>query len=84
MSLSCRLCGHESKIRLCKEQYCIGTLNISAMSQGKLDMFKQEMGRININILGIGQLQWAAMGEFISDDHYIVSCGQEPPRKETE
>ena len=84
MTLSCRLCGHESKIRFCIEQYCIGTWNVSAMSQGKLDMFKQEMGRININILGTGQLQWAAMGEFISDDHYIFYCGQESPRKETE
>ena len=84
MSLSCRLCGHESKIRLCKEQYCIGTLNISAMIQGKLDMFKQDMGRININILGSSELKWSAVGEFISHDHYIFYCGQEFHRKETE
>ena len=47
------------------------------MSQGKLDMVKQEMGRVNINILGISEGKWTGMGEFNSDDHYIYYCGQE-------
>ena len=51
------------------------------MSQGKLDMFKQKMGRININIKGISELKWTAMGEFNSDDHYIYYCGQESHRR---
>ena len=50
--------GDESKIRYCKEQYCIGTWNVRSMNQGKLDMVKQEMERININILGISELKW--------------------------
>ena len=81
MMLSCRLSGHESKIRFCIEQYCIGTWNVSTTSQGKLDMFKQEMGRININILGIGELKWTAMVEFNSVDLYIYYCGQESHRR---
>ena len=47
------------------------------MNQGKLDMVKQEMVRVNINILGISELKWTGMGEFNSDDHYIYYCGQE-------
>ena len=50
--------GDESKIRYCKEQYSIGTWNVRSMNQGKLDMVKQEMERININILGISELKW--------------------------
>ena len=50
------------------------------MNQGKLDMVKQEMARVNINILGISELQWTRMGEFNSDDHYIYHCGQESLR----
>ena len=49
------------------------------MDQGKLDMIKQEMVRININILGISELKWMGMGEFNSDDHYIYYCGQNTP-----
>ena len=81
MTLSCRLSGHESKIQFCIEQYSIGTWNVSTISQGKLDMFKQKMGRININIKGISELKWTAMGEFNSDDHYIYYCGQESHRR---
>ena len=47
------------------------------MNQGKLDVVKQEMARVNINILGISELKWTGMGEFNSDDHYIYYCGQE-------
>ena len=47
------------------------------MNQGKLEMLKQEMTRVNIIILGISELKWTGMGEFNSDDHYIYYCGQE-------
>ena len=70
----------ESKIQCCKEQYCIGTWNTRFMNQGKLDVVKQEMIRININILGISELKWTGMGKFKSDDHYIYYCGQESHR----
>ena len=67
----------ESKIRFCKEQYCIGTWNARSVNQGKLDMVKQEMVRINIDILGISELKWTGMGKFNLDDHCIYYCGQE-------
>ena len=51
------------------------------MNQGKLKVVKQEMARVNIDILGISELKWTAMGKFNSDDHYIVYCGQESLRK---
>ena len=51
------------------------------MNQGKLEEVKQEMARVNINILGISELKWAGMGEFNSDDHYIYYCGQESLRR---
>ena len=51
------------------------------MNQGKLEVVKQEMARVNINILGISELKWTGMGEFNSDDHYIYSCGQESLRR---
>ena len=56
--------GGESKVQCCKEQYCIGTLNVRSMNQGKLDMVKQEMARVNVNILGIRELKWTGMGDF--------------------
>ena len=58
-----------SKIRCCKEQYCIGTWNVRSMNQGKLEVVKQEMARVNVDILGISELKWTGMGEFNSDDH---------------
>ena len=70
-----------SKIRYCKEQYCIGTWNVRSMNQGKLEGVKQEMARVNVNILGISELKWTGMGEFNSDDHYIYYCGQESLRR---
>ena len=51
------------------------------MNQGKLEVVKQEMARVNINILGISELKWIRMGEFNSDDHYIYYCGQESLRR---
>ena len=63
--------GDRSKVRCCKEQYCIGTWNVRSMNQGKLEVVKQEVARVNINILGIRELKWTGMGEFNSDDHYI-------------
>ena len=51
------------------------------MNQGKLEVVKQEMARVNINILGISELKWTGMGEFNSDDHYIIYCGQESLRR---
>ena len=73
--------GDRSKVRCCKEQYCIGTWNIRSMNQGKLEVVKQEMARVNIDVLGISKLKWAGMGEFNSDDHYIYYCGQESLRR---
>ena len=63
--------GGESKDRGCKEQCCIGTWNIKFMNQGKLDMVKQEMARVSIDILGIGELKWNRMDKLNGDDHYI-------------
>ena len=73
--------GDRSRVRSCKEQYCIGTWNVRSMNQGKLEVVKQEMPRVNINILGIGELRRTGMGEFNSDDHYIYYCGQESLRR---
>ena len=70
-----------SKVQCCKEQYCIGPWNVRYMNQGKLEVVKQEMARVNINILGISELGWIGMGEFNSDDHYIYYSGQKSPRK---
>ena len=72
--------GDRNKVQCCKEQYCIGTWNISSMNQGKLKVVKQDMARANIAILGISELKWTGMGEFNSDDHYICYCGQESLR----
>ena len=73
--------GDRSEVHCCKEQYCIGTLNVKSMNQGKLQVVKQEMARVNINILGISKLRGTGMGEFNSDAHYIYYCGLEFLRK---
>ena len=73
--------GDGSMVKYCKEQYCIETWNVRSMKQGKLEAIKQEMARMNVNILGISKLKWTGMGEFNSDDHYIYYCGQESLRK---
>ena len=84
--------GDRSKVQCCKEQYCIGTWNWKleipsfheleiGISNCKLEMVKQEMARVNVDILGISELRWTGMDEFNSDDHYIYYCGQESLRR---
>ena len=73
--------GEGSKVQYCREQYCIGTWSVRSMDQGKLEVVKQEMARVNIDILGLSELKWTGMGEFNSDDHYIYYCGQESLRR---
>ena len=70
-----------SKARCYKEQYCIGTWNVRSMNQGKFEVVKQEMARVNFDILGISELKWTGMGELNSDDHYIYYYGQESLRR---
>ena len=69
-----------SKVQCCKEQYCIGTWNVRSINQGKLEVVKQEMARVN-NILGIRELKWTGIGEFNSEDQYIYYSGQESLRR---
>ena len=64
----------------CKEQYCIGTWNIRSLNQSKLEAVKQEMARVNVDILGISKVKWTGMGELNSNDYYIYYCGQETLR----
>ena len=73
--------GDGSKVRCCKEQYCIGIWNVRSMNQGKLEVVKQEMAGVNVDILGISELKWTGMGECNSDDHYIHYCGQDSLRR---
>ena len=68
-------------VRCYREQYCIETWNVRSTNQGKLEVVKQEMTRVNIDILGISKLRWTGMGEFNSDDHYIYYFGQECLRR---
>ena len=70
-----------SKVQYCKEQYCIGTWNVRSMNQGRLEVVKQEMARVNVNILGISELKWTGMGKFNSNDYCIYYCGQESLRR---
>ena len=67
--------GDGSKVQCSKEQYCIETWNVRSMNQGKLEVVKLDMARVNIDILGISKLKCTRMGEFNSDDHYIYYCG---------
>ena len=60
---------------------CVGTWNVKSINQGKLEVVKQEMARVNVDIPGMTELKWTGMGEFNSDDHYIYSCGQESLRR---
>ena len=73
--------GDGSKVRCYKEQYCIGTWNVRSLNQSKLEVVKQEMARVNVNILGISKLKWTGMGEFNLDDHYIYHHRQESLRR---
>ena len=70
--------GDGSKVWCCKEQYCIWTWNVRSMNQGKLEVVKQEMATVNVDILRISKLKWTGMGKFNSEDHYIYYSGQDP------
>ena len=72
--------GDGSKIRCCKEQYCIETWNVRSTNQGKLEKVKEEMARVKTDILGISELKWTGMDKFNSDDHCLYYCGQESLR----
>ena len=73
--------GGEIKVQCCKEQYYMGTWNVRSINQDKLEIGKQEIARVNVDILGISKLKWTAVGEFNSNDHYINYCGQESLRR---
>ena len=64
-----------------KEKYCIGTWNVRPRKQSKLEVVKQEMARVNIDLSRISELKWTGVGEFNSDDYYIYYCGQESLRR---
>ena len=70
--------GDRSKVWCCKEQYCIGTWNVRSINQGKLEVVKKEMARVNVDILDMSELKQTEMGGFDSEDHYIYYCGQDP------
>ena len=70
--------GERSKVRCCKEQYCIGTWNVRSMNQGKLEVVKQEMARMNINILGISKRKWTGMGELTQMTIISTTAGRNP------
>ena len=72
--------GDGSKVQ-CYKENCIGTWNVRSMNQGKLEVVKQEMARVNVDLLGIRELKWTGMDEFNSDDHHIYYCGQESLRR---
>ena len=73
--------GDGSKVQCCKEKYCIGIWNVRSMNQGKLELVKQEMARVNVGVLGISELKCTGMGEFHSYEHYLYYCRQESLRK---
>ena len=72
--------GDGSKVRCYYKQYCIETWNFESMNQGKLEVVKQDMARVNINILGISKLKWTGMCAFNSDAPHIYYCGKESLR----
>ena len=76
MSLNGQLLPPNFQGKMCKEQYCIGTWDVRSMNQGKLQEVKQEMARVNVDILGISELKWTGMGEFNSDDNISTSLGK--------
>ena len=73
-----------SQVRCCKEQYCIGTWNVRSMNQCKLEVVKQEMARVNVDILGIRELKWTGMGEFNSNGAIISTTVGKNPLEEME
>ena len=68
--------GDRNKVRSCKEQYCIGTWNVTSRNQGKLEVVKQEIARVNVDILGIRELKWTGMREFNSDELKSTTVGK--------
>ena len=70
--------GDRSKVQCYKEQYCIGTWNIKSMNQGKLEVVKQEMARVNVDVLGISELKWTGMGEFTQMTIISTTVGRNP------
>ena len=70
--------SYGSKVQCCKQKYCIRTWNVRSMNQGKLEMIKQEMARVNIDILGISELKWTGMGEFNSETIISTTVGKNP------
>ena len=73
--------GDGSKVQCSEDQCCTGTWNVRSVNQGKLQVVKQEMARVNNDILGISERKWTIMSEFNSNDHYIYYCGQESLRR---
>ena len=73
--------GDGSKVQCYKKQYCIGTWNIRSRNSGKLEVVKQKMARMNIDILGISELKWSGMDACNPDDHYIYFYGQASLRR---
>ena len=67
--------GDKRKVQCYEQQCSIGISNVKSINQGNLTIVKQDMARVNVNILGISELKWTGMGEFNSDDHYIYYCG---------
>ena len=70
--------GDRSKVRCCKEEYCVGTWNVRSMNQGKLEVVKQEMARVNVHILGITELKCIGLGEFNSVTIVSTAVGRNP------
>ena len=73
--------GDGCKLQCCKERYCIGTCNVRLMNQDKLEVVKQEIARMNVDVLGITELKRTGMSEFNSGNHYFYYCGQESLRR---
>ena len=73
--------GDRHKVQCYKEQYCIRTWNVRSMNQGKLEVVKEEMARVNLDILGISELKWMRTGKLNPNDHYTYYCGQESLRR---
>ena len=78
MTLSCGCVYGESKFQCCKEQYCIGTWTVRSMNQGKLDMVKQEMAKMSINILGISEQECTEMVNLIQMTIISTTVGKNP------
>ena len=77
-SLAVDVTGDGSKVQCCKEQYCIGTWNVRSMNQGKLEVVKQEVARVNVDILGISELKWTGIGELTQMTIICTTVGWNP------